>query len=75
MVEDDDLHDIKKIYSGRGKFWVAIDVDRIVGTIGAREYIGDTAKLRRMFVQKEYRGTELAKKQSSFMWSFCSRVG
>jgi GNAT superfamily N-acetyltransferase len=54
---------------------VAIDEDRVVGTIWAREYIGDTAKLRRMFVQKGYQGTDLAKKLLDIALQFAKEMG
>jgi GNAT superfamily N-acetyltransferase len=74
VVEDDDLQDIPKKYSGRGKFWVAIDGEKVVGTVGVREYEGDMAKLRRMFVQKEYRGTGLAKQLLGIALQFAKEM-
>ncbi|MFH0773159.1 MAG: GNAT family N-acetyltransferase [bacterium] len=58
-IEDDDLQKIPELYARRGKFWVALDGSKVVGTVGIREISGALAKLRRMFVQKEYRGTGL----------------
>lgn len=74
-IDDDDLQHIPDIYSGRGKFWVAINENRVIGTIGVQEYKGDTAKLRRMFVQKEYRGTGLAKKLLDTALQFAKEIG
>lgn len=55
-IDDPDLDRIPDIYSGRGKFWVAIIGDRVVGTIGIKDIGGTTAKFKRMFVLPEYHG-------------------
>jgi len=61
-IDDNDLQKIPEFYGGKGRFWVALDGDRVVGSVAVREYKDKTAKLRRMFVQKEYRGTGLGQK-------------
>lgn len=55
-----DLHDIAGWYrTGAGDFWVAKDeTGGIVGMIGLRDIGGGTGALRKMFVAKEWRGTE-----------------
>src|ERR1700754_1851343 len=52
-----DLADIPGFYQqGAGDFWVALDGDQVVGSIGLRD-IGDRAgALRKMFVASDYRG-------------------
>lgn len=74
-IEDDDLQEIPKIYSGRGKFWVALVGNKVVGTVGVREYEEATAKLRRMFVQKEYRGIGLGKQLLDTAFQFAKEKG
>jgi len=59
---DEDLDNIEGVYSGRGGFWVALDNDKIIGTVGVKEKSKDTAKLKRMFVLKKFRGTGVAQK-------------
>jgi N-acetylglutamate synthase-like GNAT family acetyltransferase len=59
---DEDLDNIEKIYSGRGKFWVALSGGKLVGTVGIKEKSKRRAKLKRMFVLKDFRGTGLAQK-------------
>lgn len=54
-----DLLDIKNMYcSGKGNFWVATIRDQVVGTIGLIDIGNRQAALRKMFVQKDYRGKE-----------------
>jgi len=74
-VEDDDLQEIAKLYSGRGKFWVALDNGRVVGTVGIRDFGEKLAKLRRMFVQKEYRGTGLGQRLLDTALQFACDMG
>ena len=58
--QDEDLDHILEVYSGRGRFWVAIEKNKVGGTVGIKEIDSNTAKLKRMFVKPEYRGTGLA---------------
>ena len=54
-----DLHDIKNFYqTGCGNFWVALDGERVVGTASLIDIGNRQAALRKMFVQKAYRGQE-----------------
>src|SRR5437870_2258960 len=58
----DDQPDLKKIpefyQSGTGGFWVALDDDRVVGTIGLRDIGDGHGALRKMFVAADRRGRE-----------------
>ena len=54
-----DLLDIPGFYQrGSGNFWVALDKQRIVGTIALLDIGNSQAALRKMFVRAEYRGPE-----------------
>lgn len=57
-----DLHDIAGWYrAGAGEFWVARDqAGQVVGTIGLRDIGGGIGALRKMFVAKDWRGSERA---------------
>jgi GNAT superfamily N-acetyltransferase len=55
-IDDEDLFRIPEIYSGRGRFWIAIENDTVVGTVAIREVDKNTAKLHRMFVLTQYHG-------------------
>lgn len=52
-----DLQDIPAFYQrGVGHFWVALDEDRVVGTIGLLDIGHRQAALRKMFVAASHRG-------------------
>lgn len=55
-IDDEDLFHIADIYTGRGRFWVAVENDQVIGTVAIREIDNDTAKLHRMFVLTQYHG-------------------
>jgi N-acetylglutamate synthase-like GNAT family acetyltransferase len=53
-----DLKTIESFYqSGAGGFWLALEGERVVGTIGLRD-IGGAGALRKMFVAFDRRGPE-----------------
>lgn len=54
---DADLDKIPEVYNGRGRFWVAKEDGKIIGTIAVKEVDQHTAKLKRMFVLPEFHGT------------------
>jgi GNAT superfamily N-acetyltransferase len=56
IIDDPDLRRIPDVYAGRGRFWVALEGDTVIGTVAVREVDGDTAKLNRMFVQSRCYG-------------------
>ena len=59
-IERPDLNDISNYYQvDKGNFWIALDKDRLVGTVGLKEYDG-IAYIKRMIVHKGYRGKGLA---------------
>ena len=62
IIDDEDLFKIPEIYSGKGKFWIALDGDVVVGTVAIRDLKNGHAKLNRMFVHTHYRGTGLGQK-------------
>jgi N-acetylglutamate synthase-like GNAT family acetyltransferase len=46
---------------GQGNtFWVALNQNKVIGTIGLSHFDSKTGILRLMFVAKEYRGTQLS---------------
>lgn len=52
-----DLLCIERFYqNGCGNFWVALDGDKVVGTIALLDIGNHQTALRKMFVAKEYRG-------------------
>lgn len=53
-----DLLEIENFYQSRGEFWVALEENSVVGTVGIIDIGDGNAVLRKMFVKKEYRGRE-----------------
>lgn len=54
-----DLHDIPGFYQhGDGNFWVALDDNRVVGTIAALDIGSRQVALRKMFVAASHRGRQ-----------------
>jgi GNAT superfamily N-acetyltransferase len=52
-----DLHDIPGVYQkDHGNFWVAVMNKKVVGTIALLDIGNEQAALRKMFVNKTYRG-------------------
>lgn len=74
-IDDKDLHNIPEEYKGKSRFWVAIDTGKVVGTVGIKDRGEHIAKLRRMFVQKEYRGTGLGQKLLDTALTFAKKAG
>lgn len=60
-----DLHDTEKFYESGG-FWVVIKNEKVVGTIGLQKLDENIGILRKMFVDKDYRGRELGIAQKLF---------
>jgi len=54
-----DLCNIKEFYqNGKGNFWVALFNNKVIGTISLLDIGDGQAALRKMFVEKTYRGTK-----------------
>lgn len=54
-----DLTDIPGFYqSGAGQFWLALDGEKVVGTIALKDIGNGEAALRKMFVARDYRGSD-----------------
>ncbi|PGS56821.1 GNAT family N-acetyltransferase [Bacillus sp. AFS041924] len=61
ITKDDqpDLFKIEEFYqSGKGNFWVALYGDKVVGTISFLDIGNKELALRKMFVDKEFRGAK-----------------
>jgi RimJ/RimL family protein N-acetyltransferase len=61
ITKDDqpDLFTIEEFYqNGNGNFWVALYGDKVVGTISLLDIGNQEVALRKMFVDKEYRGAK-----------------
>jgi len=59
IQDQPDLQNIPSFYKkGNGNFWVALDGDKVVGTIGIIDFGDDQLALRKMFVHRDHRGKE-----------------
>ena len=66
-ITADDQPDLKNIpeyyQKGSGNFWVALHNDNVVGTVSLLDIGGNLAALRKMFVNRDYRGREIGTAQ------------
>ncbi len=57
IKDQPDLEQIQQFYQkGCGNFWVALDGDHVIGTIALIDIGNGQTALRKMFVEKDYRG-------------------
>ncbi len=59
---NDDLERIPEVYGGDGKFWVATDGGRVIGTVAIRMEAPGNATVKRLFLLEEYRGNDIGKR-------------
>ncbi len=58
-ADQPDLNDIKHFYQqGTGNFWVALDQNQIVGSIALIDIGDQSVALRKMFVDRAFRGAQ-----------------
>lgn len=74
-IDDKDLNNIEEIYSGKGRFWVALSNKNVVGTVAIRDMGNQTAKLNRMFVLIEYHGSGVGQKLFDHAINFAKKQG
>ncbi|MDV2996712.1 MAG: hypothetical protein N4J56_006366 [Chroococcidiopsis sp. SAG 2025] len=60
LKDQRDLLDIPSFYQqGNGNFWIALDREKVIGTIAAIDIGNSQLALRKMFVDSKYRGKEI----------------
>ena len=60
LKDQRDLLDIPNFYQqGNGNFWIALDREKVIGTIAAIDIGDNQLALRKMFVDIKYRGKEI----------------
>lgn len=74
-IDDKDLREIEETYSGRGRFWVALNNGQVVGTVAIRDLGNQTAKLNRMFVLVEYHGSGIGQELLEHAVEFAKKQG
>lgn len=73
-----DLNDIPGFYQkGSGNFWVALDDQKIVGTVGLLDIGNGQGALRKMFVAEGHRGSQhgVAKRLLDILFAWCHARG
>lgn len=81
-ITADDQPDLKNIpeyyQSGNGNFWVALHNDKVVGTVSLLDIGGNLVALRKMFVNRDYRGREIGTAQKlleiSLNWAITNGI-
>ena len=59
LADQPDLLDIQNFYFKKNSsFWVAVENEKLIGTIALIDFDNGQAALRKMFVHKDYRGKE-----------------
>jgi N-acetylglutamate synthase-like GNAT family acetyltransferase len=74
LDDQPDLQDITGFYRrGCGNFWVALDGETVVGSVGLLDIGGGQAALRKMFVRASHRGPEhgVAKRLLDALLAWC----
>lgn len=62
-LKDADLNDINGYYfAGGGTFFIGIEDGRVVGTAGVRKLKGNLCEIRRIYLNKDFRGKGNGKK-------------
>ena len=72
---DTDLDYILEKYKGRGRFWLAIQDKKLIGTVAIEEVDENVAKLKRMFVLPEFQGTGIGQKLFDIALNFVKENG
>lgn len=78
-LKDADLNDINGYYfANGGTFFVGIEGDRVIGTAGVRKLEGGLCEIRRIYLDREFRGNGNGKKlfmaALCFAEKHCSRI-
>jgi ribosomal protein S18 acetylase RimI-like enzyme len=70
-----DLIDVRKSYNaGGGNFWLAIDKEEVVGSLGVKKISQTEGEVRRLYIKKRYRGTGLAQRMMVQLFLFAAET-
>lgn len=71
-----DVREVSKFYAGQGEaFFVAVDGEQVVGTVGVKQEDDRVALMRRIFVRPQYRKQRVGTRLIEKVVSFCSEMG
>ena len=72
----DDIQDIDRTYGNLGEaFFVAVDGEKIIGSVAIKKEDERVALLRRLFVASDYRNRQIGLKLIDRALQFCQEVG
>jgi ribosomal protein S18 acetylase RimI-like enzyme len=75
-VERPDLYNIPGTYQeDKGNFWVAVENKDVIGTIALKNYGKSRGYIKRMYVDKSYRGTGLSEKLLHKLIKYARNLG
>lgn len=75
-IKRPDLDDISDFYQrGKDEFWIAVEEGAVVGTVAIKDYGAGRGYLKRMYVDKGYRGEGLAKKLLDTALEYARKAG
>lgn len=74
-IDDEDLDTIPTTYSGRGAFWLALQNDHVIGTVGLKDMGNNVVKLKRMFVTSELHGAGIGESLLTFALNHAKSQG
>lgn len=76
LEEQPDLKDIEKFYQAAGgEFWIALDKDKVIGTIGLMNKGNGYAVLKKFFVDTQYRRQKIGLMLYKELLSFALKIG
>jgi GNAT superfamily N-acetyltransferase len=64
LADQPDLDDIPGFYQADGGFWVAVEDETVVGSIGLKRFGPEDGALRKMFVAQAFRGARVGTGQA-----------
>ncbi len=72
----DDVHDIQKAYlSNGGGFWIIIENDEVIGSIGLEKTSGSRGCIKRFYVRDSYRRKGLGERLLNMVLDFARAEG
>ncbi len=74
-IDDPDLEKIEEIYFGKGRFWVALEDGRVIGTVAIRDLGEQVATLNRMFVKVDHHGSGVGQRLFDEAMGFAQEQG
>jgi len=74
-ADQPDLDDIPRVYQKEGAFFVALERERVVGTIGLLRFAPRAAAIRKMFVHRDFRGGPIASRLLDAAFGFARTNG